>query len=93
MFQKCGIPRHYGLFYAMGVALIVEGILSACYHICPNQSNYQFDTSFMYVMAVLIMVKLYQNRHPRINASAYATFTVLGVAVFMGILFFYSNIS
>ncbi|KAK9746974.1 dsRNA-gated channel SID-1 [Popillia japonica] len=80
---KCGIPRHYGLFYAMGVALIVEGILSACYHICPNQSNYQFDTSFMYVMAVLIMVKLYQNRHPRINASAYATFTVLGVAVFM----------
>ena len=26
----------------MGVALILEGIFSACYHICPNQSNYQF---------------------------------------------------
>lgn len=41
-FQGCGIPIHYGFFYAMGVALIIEGILSACYHICPSQSNYQF---------------------------------------------------
>ncbi|GJQ73534.1 hypothetical protein Trydic_g2965, partial [Trypoxylus dichotomus] len=88
---KCGIPRHYGIFYAMGVALIVEGILSACYHVCPNQSNYQFDTSFMYIMAVLCMIKLYQNRHPRINASAYSTFTVLGVAVFMAMLGILTN--
>lgn len=28
------------------------------------------------------MVKLYHNRHPDINASAYATFTVIGVGVF-----------
>lgn len=42
----------------------------------------------MYVMAVLIMVKLYQNRHPDLNASAYATFTVIGVAVFLGKFFF-----
>ncbi|XP_066157287.1 SID1 transmembrane family member 1-like [Euwallacea fornicatus] len=84
-----GIPVHYGLFYAMGLALTIEGVLSACYHICPSQSNYQFDTSFMYVMAVLIMVKLYQNRHPDINATAYATFSVVGIAIFiamMGIL-------
>ncbi|CAH0555524.1 unnamed protein product [Brassicogethes aeneus] len=80
---QIGIPVHYGLFYAMGMALIIEGLLSACYHICPSQSNYQFDTSFMYVMSVLIMVKLYQNRHPDINASAYATFTMLGFTVFL----------
>lgn len=42
------------------------------------------DTSFMYVMAVLIMVKLYQNRHPDINATAYSTFSVVGIAIFMG---------
>lgn len=41
-FQEVGIPVHYGIFYAMGVALIIEGLLSACYHICPSQSNYQF---------------------------------------------------
>lgn len=38
----------------------------------------------MYVMATLCIIKLYQNRHPRINASAYSAFTVLGIAVFMG---------
>lgn len=85
----------------MGVALIIEGLLSACYHICPSQSNYQFgnfvskpqivfinpfflDTSFMYVMAVLCMIKLYQNRHPEINSTAYTTYTILGGAIFMG---------
>ncbi|XP_044754541.1 SID1 transmembrane family member 1-like isoform X2 [Coccinella septempunctata] len=78
-----GIPVHYGLFYAMGVAMIIEGLLSACYHICPSQSNYQFDTSFMYVMAVLCMIKLYQNRHPDLNASAYGTFSVLGFGIFL----------
>ncbi|KAF7272265.1 hypothetical protein GWI33_014926 [Rhynchophorus ferrugineus] len=84
--KEKGIPVHYGLFYAMGVALIIEGILSACYHICPSQSNYQFDTSFMYIMAVLIMVKLYQNRHPDINATAYTTFSVIGVAIFIAMI-------
>ncbi|KAF5273976.1 hypothetical protein FQA39_LY01092 [Lamprigera yunnana] len=77
-----GIPKHYGLFYAMGVALIMEGVLSAAYHVCPSQSNFQFDTSFMYVMAALCMVQFYQKRHPDINATAYATFVALGIAIF-----------
>ncbi|XP_060532623.1 SID1 transmembrane family member 1-like isoform X2 [Cylas formicarius] len=81
-----GIPQHYGLFYAMGVALIMEGVLSGSYHVCPSQSNFQFDTSFMYVMAVLCMIKLYQNRHPDINANAYATFGVLAVAILLGMI-------
>lgn len=41
-FQEYGIPKHFGLFYAMGIALMMEGVLSACYHICPNYSNFQF---------------------------------------------------
>jgi hypothetical protein len=84
--NSTGIPTHYGVFYAMGIALTIEGLLSACYHICPSQSNYQFDTSFMYVMAVLCMIKLYQNRHPDVNATAYATFTVLGMAIFLAMV-------
>nr|QRW27851.1 sid-like C [Phaedon cochleariae] len=84
--RQFGIPQHYGLFYAMGVSLIMEGVLSGSYHICPNQLNFQFDSSFMYVMAVLCMVKLYQNRHPDINANAYTTFGVLAVAVLLGMI-------
>ncbi|XP_072386830.1 SID1 transmembrane family member 1-like isoform X1 [Diabrotica undecimpunctata] len=84
--RQFGIPQHYGLFYAMGVALIMEGVLSASYHVCPNFLNFQFDSSFMYVMAVLCMVKLYQNRHPDINANAYTTFGVLAVAVVLAMI-------
>ncbi|KAA8593803.1 hypothetical protein FQN60_004637 [Etheostoma spectabile] len=30
---ECGIPKHFGLYYAMGTALMMEGLLSACYHL------------------------------------------------------------
>ncbi len=55
-----GIPEQYGIFYAMGGALSMEGILSACYHICPTKVNFQFDTTFMYVISVLVFLKEYQ---------------------------------
>ncbi|XP_076277521.1 SID1 transmembrane family member 1 [Lasioglossum baleicum] len=85
--NKCyGIPQHYGLFYAMGTALIMEGILSASYHVCPNHSNFQFDTSFMYIIAVLCMIKIYQTRHPDINARAPVTFGILAFVIFIGLV-------
>lgn len=42
------------------------------------------DTAFMYVLAVLSMVKIYQSRHPDINARAHATFGVLAVLIALG---------
>ncbi|RXG72319.1 SID1 transmembrane family member 1 [Armadillidium vulgare] len=70
----------------MGGALIMEGLLSACYHICPNHSNFQFDTAFMYVIAVLCMLKIYQTRHPDVNASANGTYLVLAFSVLLGVI-------
>ncbi|NXA57074.1 SIDT1 protein, partial [Nothocercus julius] len=81
-----GIPKHYGLFYAMGIALMMEGVLSACYHVCPNYSNFQFDTSFMYMIAGLCMLKLYQTRHPDINASAYSAYASFAVVICLAVL-------
>uniref|UniRef100_A0A8C4XXC8 SID1 transmembrane family member 1 n=1 Tax=Gopherus evgoodei TaxID=1825980 RepID=A0A8C4XXC8_9SAUR len=90
-----GIPKHFGLFYAMGIALMMEGVLSACYHVCPNYSNFQFDTSFMYMIAGLCMLKLYQTRHPDINASAYsayASFAVVICLAVVGVVFGKNNV-
>lgn len=42
------------------------------------------DTAFMYVLAVLMMVKIYQSRHPDINARAHSTFGVLAVLIALG---------
>ncbi|XP_032943416.1 SID1 transmembrane family member 1 isoform X3 [Rhinolophus ferrumequinum] len=84
--MEYGIPKHFGLFYAMGIALMTEGVLSACYHVCPNYSNFQFDTSFMYMIAGLCMLKLYQTRHPDINASAYAAYASFAVVITLTVL-------
>uniref|UniRef100_A0A8D0GJ83 SID1 transmembrane family member 1 n=1 Tax=Sphenodon punctatus TaxID=8508 RepID=A0A8D0GJ83_SPHPU len=84
--MEYGIPKHFGLFYAMGIALMMEGVLSACYHICPNYSNFQFDTSFMYMIAGLCMLKLYQTRHPDINASAYSAYASFAVVICLAVL-------
>ncbi|XP_029429178.1 SID1 transmembrane family member 2 isoform X2 [Rhinatrema bivittatum] len=84
--EECGIPKHFGLFYAMGTALMMEGLLSACYHVCPNYTNFQFDTSFMYMIAGLCMLKLYQKRHPDINASAYSAYACLAFIIFFSVL-------
>uniref|UniRef100_A0A8C6XK34 SID1 transmembrane family member 1 n=1 Tax=Naja naja TaxID=35670 RepID=A0A8C6XK34_NAJNA len=84
--MEYGIPKHFGLFYAMGVALMMEGVLSACYHVCPNYTNFQFDTSFMYMIAGLCMLKLYQTRHPDINASAYSAYASFAVVICLAVL-------
>lgn len=46
--KSYGIPQHYGLFYAIGTALMMEGLLSACYHVCPNHTNFQFGNYKIY---------------------------------------------
>ncbi|XP_033222891.1 SID1 transmembrane family member 2-like [Belonocnema kinseyi] len=81
-----GIPQYYGLFYAMGFALMMEGVLSASYHVCPSHSNFQFDTSFMYIISVLCIVKIYQNRHSDIYPKAPAAFGFLAFVIFMGLI-------
>ena len=78
-----GIQQHYGLFYAMGWALIFEGILSACYHVCPTDENFQFDTTFMYVIAILCFIKIYQFRHPDVASNAYKVFLGVGVVMLL----------
>lgn len=85
--NRCyGIPDHFGFYYAMGMALIMEGVLSACYHVCPSHSNFQFDTSFMYIISMLSILKIYQCRHPDINASAYSTFVALAFVIFIAMV-------
>ncbi|CAJ0583711.1 unnamed protein product, partial [Mesorhabditis spiculigera] len=78
-----GLPRHNGLLYAMGMALIMEGLLSASYHICPSNANYQFDTSFMYMIGMLGMLQIYQLRHPDINANAHVAFAIMALFIFV----------
>lgn len=44
------------------------------------------DTSFMYMIAGLCMLKLYQKRHPDINASAYTAYACLAAVIFFSVI-------
>lgn len=88
--NRRGIPEQYGIFYAMGGATIFEGLLSTCYHVCPAHESFQFDTTFMYILAVLIFVKFYQFRHPDITADAYLVFLIIGSSLIIETISYYS---
>lgn len=40
----------------------------------------------MYMIAGLCMLKLYQKRHPDINASAYTAYACLAMVIFFSVL-------
>ncbi|GBP93222.1 SID1 transmembrane family member 1 [Eumeta japonica] len=89
----CGVPQHHGLLYSLGVALVTEGVLSAAYHLCPNQMNFQFgeyaaflDSSFMYVTAALCVLTLYHGRQPDAAARAHAAFLALAALFALGVI-------
>jgi hypothetical protein len=64
----------------------MEGILSAAYHVCPSYNNFQFDTSFMYVIGVITTIKLYQSRHPDINPSSQKVFLFLALCILLNVI-------
>ena len=81
--SKYGITEQFGIYTALGIALVLEGVLSASYHICPTEQNFQFDTTFMYFIAVLLFLKVYQFRHPNGGQHAVHVFVLLGCALIM----------
>ncbi|XP_070548993.1 SID1 transmembrane family member 1-like [Ptychodera flava] len=84
--NEFGLPRYFGIFYAIGIALIMEGIHSACYHVCPTHGNFQFDTSYMYIMVSLSMLKLYQGRHPDGTSSSHVSYICLALVIFVTVI-------
>ena len=88
--NELGIPEQYGLFYAMGVALILEGVMSSAYHLCPVNESFQFDTTFMYIIAALIYTKVYQFRHPDISPKAYVIFMVISIMLIFEVIGYYA---
>lgn len=90
--NQCGIPEQYGIFFAMGAALFMEGILSGAYHVCPIDQSFQFDTTFMYIIMVLVFMKLYQFRHPDITANAYIVFAVMAIMLAFEAIGYYSPV-
>ena len=89
--KNIGIPEQFGIFSSLGIALVLEGMLSASYHICPTKENFQFDTTFMYFIAVLLFLKVFQFRHPNLIHTSHRLFLLIGVALIEETLGYYIN--
>ena len=70
--------------------MIEEGLLSACYHLCPTHESFQFDTTYMYVLSTLIFMKIYQFRHSDITTNAYALVSIVGLMLILETASYYS---
>ena len=86
-----GILQQLSIFYAMGFAVIFQGLFSVCYHVCPTNHSLQFDSTMMYVMLMLGCVKIYQFRHPDANANAYSFFYTLAAILMVEAITLYTS--
>jgi len=86
---KIGLPQQHSLFYTMGICMVLQGVFSAIFHVCPSNISLQFDTTMMYVMMILVFIKIYQFRHPDISANAYHCMYAFVIALGMEALSLY----
>ena len=65
------LPPQYAfsMGYAFAWALFFEGCFSLVYHLCPTKLTFQFDTGFMFVIAGLIVVLLYNGIEMKENSG------------------------
>ena len=63
-------PKHaFSMGYAFAWALFFEGCFSLVYHLCPSELTFQLDTGFMFVIAGLIVVLLYNGIEMKENSG------------------------
>merc|ERR1719209_2333745 len=84
-----GTCASFSLFYTMGLTLFMIGLMSSCYHLCPTNVNFQFDTTYMYLLAIFMAINLFKSRHPDLSPDAASAFTFLAVSVALGVMSVY----
>ncbi|XP_063691715.1 uncharacterized protein LOC134824012 isoform X2 [Bolinopsis microptera] len=55
----------YSIPYSFGLAFICEGFGSLLYHICPSQIIFQFDTLFMFVISIIMIIAIFEGNSIR----------------------------
>jgi len=90
--QHTGTCASFSLFYTMGLTLFMIGVMSSCYHLCPTDVNFQFDTTYMYLLAIFMAINLFKSRHPDLSPDVTTAFALLAISVLMGVLSVYMDV-
>ena len=85
----CLLADHFLLFKHVGMSMMAQAVLSAAYHVCPTRDNFRFDSTFMYFIPTLGLIKLMQSRNPDKSpgkGSILILLSVIVVAVVVGMV-------
>ena len=100
-FAKAMKKRYcFSIGYAFSWGLVFEGLFSTLYHFCPSRFTFQFDSAFMFIIAGLTVLLLYNGieqyrcpssgnaKHP-VGASNFFLFFIVPLFTFnyFGVLF------
>lgn len=69
------------IYVAVGLTTILEGLFSALYHVCPNRSNFQFDTTYMMIGVILIILSYFQKGKRKKIISFFKLFGFMALLV------------
>ncbi|KAF2073456.1 hypothetical protein CYY_005241 [Polysphondylium violaceum] len=81
-----GLHTDMSLYYCMGLTILLEGVFSALYHVCPSKLNFQFDTTFMLIGSGLLFFTVHQKRHATFTAGAFKAFSFFALFIFFNFL-------
>jgi len=84
--NSLGVHKDPSLYYSLGIVLVLEGLCSSAYHICPSKLNFQFDTTFMFIGSALMGITLYSKRNYHHIASPMKFYTVMSLLIFVNML-------
>jgi len=60
-----------------------------CNQLCPSRIMFQFDTIFMYAIAIHLIVAIFLKRHPDLIIAPSKAFLILGVCVLVAVIALY----
>jgi len=86
---KCGVPQNFVIFYTISFLLILQGVFSGLYHLCPTNTMFQFDTTFMYAIAIHLAICLFQKRHPDATMEPIKGMFLVGLCIMIAVVGIY----
>ena len=84
--SSLGVHKDPSLYYSLGVVLILEGLSSSAYHVCPSKLNFQFDTTFMFIGSALMGITLYSKRNYQNMATPMKFYSIMSLIIFVNML-------
>ena len=80
------IYKNTGLIISLGISMILEGFFSSIFHLCPSETNFQFDTTYMIIFSCLMGVYLLQRRRKELVFDPYSCFLFFGFLNILNVL-------